>query len=176
MKRIIGTLAALAMVAAAVSAHATTFLFSYTSNDATQGASGTLHATLVAAGQFQATSGTINAFGPLSTGAGTLTPGSGNSPSGFFFYDSLLTPTQNPLISGGGLLFNIAGDEVNIYSDGPGPETYRFYSRASGVNAGNFALTQVGGAVPEPASWALMIGGFGLAGAALRRRRTTVTA
>jgi len=26
-------------------------------------------------------------------------------------------------------------------------------------------------AVPEPASWALMIGGFGLAGAALRRRR-----
>jgi hypothetical protein len=27
------------------------------------------------------------------------------------------------------------------------------------------------GAVPEPASWALMIGGFGLAGAAMRRRR-----
>ncbi len=26
--------------------------------------------------------------------------------------------------------------------------------------------------VPEPASWALMIGGFGMAGAALRRRRT----
>jgi PEP-CTERM motif len=29
----------------------------------------------------------------------------------------------------------------------------------------------VGGAVPEPAAWALMIGGFGLAGASLRRRR-----
>ncbi len=29
-------------------------------------------------------------------------------------------------------------------------------------------------AVPEPASWALMIGGFGLAGAALRRRRKTI--
>ncbi|MBL8771604.1 MAG: PEP-CTERM sorting domain-containing protein [Phenylobacterium sp.] len=28
-----------------------------------------------------------------------------------------------------------------------------------------------GGAVPEPATWALMIGGFGLAGASLRRRR-----
>jgi hypothetical protein len=27
---------------------------------------------------------------------------------------------------------------------------------------------------PEPASWALMVGGFGLAGAALRRRRTVV--
>ena len=26
-------------------------------------------------------------------------------------------------------------------------------------------------AIPEPTTWALMIGGFGLAGAALRRRR-----
>jgi hypothetical protein len=33
-----------------------------------------------------------------------------------------------------------------------------------------------GPGVPEPASWALMIGGFGLAGAALRRRRSLVAA
>lgn len=31
-------------------------------------------------------------------------------------------------------------------------------------------------AVPEPATWALMIGGFGLAGAALRRRRGVIAA
>ncbi len=38
----------------------------------------------------------------------------------------------------------------------------------------NFAFhvtPDVGGGVPEPASWALMISGFGLAGASLRRRR-----
>jgi hypothetical protein len=31
-------------------------------------------------------------------------------------------------------------------------------------------------AIPEPATWTMMIAGFGLAGAALRRRRTLVTA
>jgi hypothetical protein len=30
-------------------------------------------------------------------------------------------------------------------------------------------------AVPEPASWAMMIGGFALAGAAMRRRRATIS-
>lgn len=34
----------------------------------------------------------------------------------------------------------------------------------------------VGNAVPEPATWALMIGGFGMVGVAARRRRTAVTA
>ena len=32
----------------------------------------------------------------------------------------------------------------------------------------------IGGAVPEPASWALMITGFGLVGAAMRRRETAL--
>lgn len=44
----------------------------------------------------------------------------------------------------------------------------------SGVNIiGQFV---VAGGVPEPTTWAMMIGGFGFAGGALRRRRTVVAA
>jgi len=38
-----------------------------------------------------------------------------------------------------------------------------------------FTGTAIGGAVPEPASWAMMLGGFGLVGGAMRRRRTSTT-
>ena len=42
---------------------------------------------------------------------------------------------------------------------------------------GNFRIEAVAGMVPEPATWGLMIVGFGMAGAAARRRtRTSVTA
>ena len=39
-----------------------------------------------------------------------------------------------------------------------------------GLDALAISYAPVRGAVPEPASWAMMIGGFGLAGAAMRRR------
>jgi hypothetical protein len=44
------------------------------------------------------------------------------------------------------------------------------------VAGATITATIAAGAVPEPASWAMMIGGFGMLGAAARRRaRTTVT-
>jgi hypothetical protein len=44
-----------------------------------------------------------------------------------------------------------------------------------GTVAGGWSLDIVtsAGGVPEPATWAMMIGGFGLAGTAIRRRRST---
>ena len=60
------------------------------------------------------------------------------------------------------------------YGFAPGSATVGFGLNRLGV-ADNFTFDGVTGApVPEPASWALMIAGFGLAGAAARRRRTNL--
>lgn len=63
---------------------------------------------------------------------------------------------------------NGAADPLHAYLRGNSDEGWLRISKASlGVR-----LTGVtGGAVPEPASWALMIGGFVLAGGAIRTRR-----
>jgi hypothetical protein len=81
-------------------------------------------------------------------------------------------------------LFNhTAGNRVwsqKSWSAALGPGAYTLALR--GIGAGNawdvqiddVVLTQVGGAVggvPEPASWAMLIAGFGLTGAAMRRKR-----
>jgi hypothetical protein len=169
--------AALAISAIATSAYATTFLFRYTSNDGSEAASGTLSATANGDGTYTAQSGVINGSGLVAAGAGSLIanpapPAASYSPSGFFTYDDQLLVGQNPLITNAGLLFDIGGAEINIFSNGPGPGGYQFYNNNSANDLGDFALTQV----PEPATWGLMLVGCGLAGTAIRRRRALATA
>ncbi|WP_242186542.1 PEPxxWA-CTERM sorting domain-containing protein [Sphingomonas sp. CARO-RG-8B-R24-01] len=169
------TVASLALATVASSASAASFVFTFSGTGGINGASGTLEAMDNGDGTFTATSGTINAFGTVASGAGTLTAGSGNSPSGFFTYDDTLLPGQNPLLTAGGLLFEIAGAEINIYSAPGGTDPYVLYSN-SGANAtGNFALSEISAAVPETATWAMMLMGFGMVGAGLRsHKRSTV--
>jgi len=57
-----------------------------------------------------------------------------------------------------------------------GPASLTFEFRGLGSTAADFAIDRVYAvaAVPEPAAWGMMIGGFGLAGMAIRRRRPQV--
>jgi len=90
---------------------------------------------------------------PITLGAGTwyFSLGGAVATDGGFGYWDINNGPSSAYIGG----FNLAG----IY----GP-----------TSSEAFTLTSANGGVPEPASWALMLGGFGLVGGAMRRRRTSV--
>ncbi|HEV2570009.1 PEPxxWA-CTERM sorting domain-containing protein [Sphingomonas sp.] len=78
---------------------------------------------------------------------------------------------------GGNLIGSVSVNEGNVFGTGAtlslsvaGIQSVRFYSNGGTVAFDNFEFGDLS-AVPEPASWAMMIAGFGLAGAAARRRR-----
>ena len=50
------------------------------------------------------------------------------------------------------------------------PGTYKF----GGFSSGTLTISAIAAAVPEPATWAMMIAGFGMVGGALRHRRGNV--
>ena len=54
-------------------------------------------------------------------------------------------------------------------------DLYQGYGQRAAIT-GQFTLNSLSAAVPEPASWGMMIMGFGLAGAVVRRRRTALFA
>jgi len=75
--------------------------------------------------------------------------------NGNFYYQYLVFQFASPLTSG----VNTMSGYYNYECDNC--TTVRFIVSGAAVS----------GAVPEPASWALMLGGFGLVGGALRSRR-----
>ncbi len=78
-------------------------------------------------------------------------------------------------------VFNLAQSWLSQL-DGSGPLAQGIRSLRNGdagVNSGSqdlLVFTDLAGAVPEPSSWAMLIAGFGLVGATMRRRRTTAIA
>lgn len=112
---------------------------------------------------------TLLASGTLSTVAGA-------------FADATLGPVS--LTAGTTYFFSfsdVAGQYVNVTQDA-GAENLGALRYDFGGAPGTFDSSETGftaqpivrflgaGAVPEPASWAMMIGGFAIAGAAMRRR------
>jgi hypothetical protein len=117
-------------------------------------------------------------------GSGTFSVLSGYLTS-FSFYmgspDSYNQVTFN-LLGGGSQTFS--GDEIwggSPFANGDRTVGYRVYYDFGGAKVTSINFTSAsnafefdglaGNAVPEPASWALMIAGFGAAGAMLRSRR-----
>jgi hypothetical protein len=88
--------------------------------------------------------------------------------------------------------YNLAGDLVDAVSiqfapgnaggwtalnlSGAGITRVQFGSSNLNWLADDLSFSTAGSAVPEPATWAMMITGFGLAGTALRRRRSALAA
>jgi hypothetical protein len=94
-------------------------------------------------------------------------------------------------VSAGGAVYHVsAANDPNLFGTGghmlwktgsftftgTGHDTIQLQATTPGNGGVFFDNVSVSGGVPEPATWALMIGGFGLAGGALRRRRGAVAA
>ena len=102
-------------------------------------------------------SGGANGLGGTSAAVG-FNAGTGNAPGTFYELAGSRTP--------GTFLDDGTAPLVNTTNDGV-PGQLLFQVRNGGV------VVPPVGEVPEPASWAMMLGGFGMIGGALRRRQRT---
>ena len=98
--------------------------------------------------------------------AGLDLNGAGTSWTGNFFSHDVVTGIDTCYVTGGaGCVFGSKGAGLFV-----GGQTSPQFQSGGGEELRVNEL-RLAAAIPEPASWALMIGGFGLAGAALRTRR-----
>ena len=115
--------------------------------------------------------------GPATFGTGNLVFGVGAGATPFGINGrSLGTPVafvQSGYISGSAIASTLTFANSTFASLGLTQGTYAYTSRSDSITV-TIGQGAVSGAVPEPAAWAMMIGGFGLIGGTMRRRRTTL--
>lgn len=106
------------------------------------------------------------------------------------FGNSDVPSSAEGFVTVGGVVVGVCAGPGNPCWNGPGaPISYSFLPAEFGALSGGIidlvydqtdccvirlgeSRLQIETAIPEPATWAMMIAGFGLVGAALRRRRT----
>jgi hypothetical protein len=95
--------------------------------------------------------------------------------AGPWIYDNVLFPTLNPVVDNPGILFSAGAYEYNAYSVGT---TYYLSTNnpAGNYNPGETFVSGSISAVPEPATWAMMLLGFAGLGFAGYRRTLKGTA
>lgn len=172
--KLLGTAAALAF---AGSAHAAeTFHLTYTTfADSTSGPAVTVNATITAEG---------SGFGDNGFFVTGISGTRGSEAISFNDnFDEIFFPGQadGTIVDGFGLTFFAGGLLYNFYRNGAGDFAYHEFENGDPFGVGRIvfantvSLTRVD-AVPEPASWAMMIAGFGIVGgtARYRMRRTKI--
>ena len=118
---------------------------------------------------------------------GVVAPFGAANNDGYAIYDNVLY-TDDPYYDNAGWLFALAnGDKLNLYSVAPPLELDPSYAYVESGALGNpgallsdSLLTAIPSAVPEPATWAMFLMGFGVVGFGMRssrgRKQVAVTA
>ena len=149
---------------------------------------GTLHtvfgSTISGDGSYSVGSSTAN-LTAAGTAAGLGANGAGSSWTGNFFSHDVVSGGTCQVSGSAGCVFTVG--TAGAGSWGVGGQTAPMFQSTGGLElrANELKLVATGGtggngggvgAVPEPASWAMMIAGFGLVGASARRRRNVAVA
>ena len=195
MKRLYLVTLAAGAVLAAGAAHATTFIVDAMGNSSTDGSGlATISLTSGQAFQVSADPNDLWSAGPLPrwsnadglTGnrLATGTDESGEA-AGVLIGQDFGTWTQNGLTAPFGTLvgeitgvFHVLGTSFNGVAWDTGTLNLFYWDSNNFDNSGSISadVAAATGVVPEPASWSMMILGFGMAGAMFRRRRQMVQA
>lgn len=173
-KTMLATLLAISTLGAATPAAAAQYVFSFSTNQALFGGAQTGSGVLTTSDVL--TTSPLNMMGYAVTSiSGTLNGSAINGLSGFqgsnnFYY------TSGNFVDGSGIGFTtVAGTSASLYF---ASAVQRFQlTTVSPFSTGYVTATSsLVAAVPEAATWAMMLIGFGMTGAALRyRRRSTTT-
>jgi hypothetical protein len=171
--------AAAAVIAAAAPAAAATYPVGSPNFQATAGPNGTFSgaffATGIAAGVFSDTFTFTLPTNGLGSGTVTTSVTDLGSANDLDFTSVTINDIAAQITKTAGGAFEVAFiNNVPIVAGQLNKLVVTGLSRGNGAYGGQATFTPVNSAVPEPATWAMMIMGFGVVGYAMRRRRTAV--